>query len=77
MTLTYKNCSINILENGRVIRLLDLFGLPIESFELSIEEFNSYQKTVLDKISMRLQEPIDYSQVKNALSIQKFIELVD
>jgi len=77
MSMTYENCRIEISKNGRIIDLMNARGIFIERFELSLEEFNNYQKTVLDRIYEGLKLPVDYERIKDAICIQKFIELVD
>lgn len=77
MSMTYENCRIVISKNGRVIDLINAHGVSIERFEISLEEFNNYQKTVLNSVYEGLKLPVDYERIKDAICIQKFIELVD
>jgi hypothetical protein len=77
MSMNYVNCRIVITKNGRVIDLMNTHGVSIERFEISLEEFNHYQKTVLNRVYKSLKLPVDYEQIKNSICIQKFIELVD
>ncbi len=77
MSMNYDNCKIVISKNGRVIDLMNTRGVSIEHFEISLEEFNNYQKTVLSRVYESLKLPADYEPIKDAVCIQKFIELVD
>jgi len=77
MSMTYDNCRIEISKNGRIIDLMNPNGVSIERFEICLEEFNNYQKTVLDRVYEGLKLPVDYERIKDAICIQEFIELVD
>jgi hypothetical protein len=77
MKLSYENYVIDILNNGRVIKIYNDNEPSLGNFEIGLDEFNMYQKTVLEKIFSLLDKKYDNTQIDSALLVHKFIDLVE
>lgn len=77
MKLTYENYVIDILNNGRVIKIYNDKEPNLGNFEISLNEFNFYQKTVLEEIFYSLDKDENNNQIYSALLVHRLIDLIE
>ena len=76
MSLEYDSFKVNLLSNGKVLKIFDHGGLVLGTFEISDLVFNSYQSFVLNQIATDIELRNSNNCILNAIHIHRFIESI-
>ena len=76
MFLEYDSFKVNLLSNGKVLKIFDHGGSVLGTFEISDLVFNSYQSFVLNQIASDIELQNSNNCILNAIHIHKFIESI-
>ena len=76
MFLEYDSLKVNMLSNGKVLKIYDHGGLVLGTFEVSNLVFDSYQSFVLNQIATDIELKNSNNCIFDAIHIHKFIESI-
>lgn len=76
MGLRYENFEIFITSNGRCLEIMSLEGRSLETFDLDVTTFSSYQSHVLQHIKEEFFLSRKNTSIDDAIRIHEFLESI-